>query len=568
MIETKEYIVSLNEGVDYNTFWHEIETNGSGSMYVPGRAVDIVNARPLSQRSCHYALTDEEAEKLRNDPRVYCVEIPVEQRDDIEIVPFITQTGLYYKTPNTGNNPDNTLGINWGLFRLNSRTNNTVGNSGTLNYNYSLDGTGVDFVIQDSGLQCDHPEFQDVNGVSRVQKINWWTEAGGTGNPPWYPDIGEYGMPVGFYKDTFGHGTHCAGIAAGKTYGRAKNSRIYVMKIPLSGSGTGGVSTTYAFDLITAWHARKPVDPVTGYKRPTVVNMSWGSTATFTNITGGNYQGTPWTGTSKQPQYGMIGNSTNVFGKQFGPFDVDVSQMLAAGIIICGAAGNYYQTVDVPGGVNYNNYFTSSVAVPGYPAGTPLYYMRGGSPGCSPGVITVGNVGYYDSTTTPIGAQQKYTSSESGPRVDVWAPGHQIVSSMPNTNALSCTARYPYNTSFLIGSLTGTSMASPQVAGLCAQLLQLYPTYTPEQIRNKVIADSELNVLYTTGSSSDYSVSYSLHGGPNRYAYQPIQGLATVKDSAGQWKPVHNIEVKTGANTWTKVKTVWAKTVSGWVSTH
>ena len=52
----KEYIVSLNQGVDYDAFWNEIETNGSGSTYIPDRAVDIVNVRPLSLIACHYAL--------------------------------------------------------------------------------------------------------------------------------------------------------------------------------------------------------------------------------------------------------------------------------------------------------------------------------------------------------------------------------------------------------------------------------------------------------------------------------------------------------------------------------
>jgi hypothetical protein len=102
-------------------------------------------------------------------------------------------------------------------------------------------------------------------------------------------------------------------------------------------------------------------------------------------------------------------------------------------------------------------------------------------------------------------------------------------------------------------------MASPQVAGLCAQLLQVYPTATPAQIRAKVIADSTANVLYSTGSSTDYSVSYSLHGGPNRYAYQAIQGLTQVKNNFGVWTPVQSIKVKTAINTWTTVNKVWTK---------
>jgi subtilisin family serine protease len=69
-------------------------------------------------------------------------------------------------------------------------------------------------------------------------------------------------------------------------------------------------------------------------------------------------------------------------------------------------------------------------------------------------------------------------------------------------------------------SISGTSMASPNVAGLAAQLLQVYPTATPAQIRQKIIDTSVANMLYTTGLSTDYSNSRSLHGGPNRYAYQ------------------------------------------------
>ena len=79
----KEYIVSLNKGVDYDAFWNEIENDGSGSTYIPYRPVDILNVRPLTQRACNYALTDEEAEKLRNDDRVSSVEIPPNQRDDV-----------------------------------------------------------------------------------------------------------------------------------------------------------------------------------------------------------------------------------------------------------------------------------------------------------------------------------------------------------------------------------------------------------------------------------------------------------------------------------------------------
>jgi len=489
------YNLALNEGVDYNAFWTEIETDGSGSTYVPQRGVDIVNARPTSLRQCWYDLTDAEADKLRDDPRVYCVEIPPEFRTDIKIMPSSSQTGLYYKS--AGTNPVNNLGINWGLFRLNSTTMNTPGASGTLTYNYPLDGTGVDFVVQDSGCQVDHPEFNDAAGVTRVQQIDWYTASGIAGT-----------MPANFYTDYDGHGTHCCGIAAGKTYGRAKNARIYVMTVDgLNVAPTNGIAVTDVFDCIKGWHNNKTVNPALGYKRPTVVNMSWGYISTFTSINNGVYRGTPWSGSTKQSAYGMIGNSSNYFGVQVSSVNVDVAELLAAGVVLVGSAGNYFQTIDVSGGLDYDNYFNQSA--------TPKYYMRGGSPSCTAGVICVGNV-----STIADTPEEKSSSSESGPRVDIWAPGTNIVSTTSNTNQFGATTLYPLNSNYKIMSISGTSMASPNVAGLAAQLLQVYPTATPAQIRQKIIDTSTADMLYTTGLSTDYSNSRSLHGGPNRFAYQ------------------------------------------------
>jgi subtilisin family serine protease len=489
------YNVALREGVDYDAFWYEIETDGQGSRWVPQRSVDIVNERPTSLRQCWYDLTDSEAQRLRQDARVHCVEIPPELREDIQIHMNSAQTGLYYKSP--GTNPANNLGINWGLFRCNSATMNTPGASGTLTYNYPLDGTGVDFVIQDSGCQVDHPEFTDSAGVTRVQQIDWYTASGIAGT-----------MPANFYTDYDGHGTHCTGIAAGKTYGRAKNARIYVMSVSgLTIAPTNGLAVTDVFDCIKGWHNNKPVDPALGYKRPTVVNMSWSYVNTFSLITGGNYRGITWSGTSIQPSYGMIGNGSGYFGIRVASVDVDVAELLAAGVCLVGAAGNYYQTLDVPGGLDYNNYFTRTSG--------SLYYMQGGSPPSADGVICVGNV-----STGYDNPEHKAGSSESGPRVDVYAPGTNIVSTTSNTNRFGATTAYPFNSNYKIMSISGTSMASPNVAGLVAQLLQVYPTATPAQIRAKVIAMSQPNMLYDTGSQTDYSNQEILHGGPNRFAYQ------------------------------------------------
>jgi subtilisin family serine protease len=70
-------------------------------------------------------------------------------------------------------------------------------------------------------------------------------------------------------------------------------------------------------------------------------------------------------------------------------------------------------------------------------------------------------------------------------------------------------------------------MASPNVAGIVAQLLQIYPGETPAQIRQRVIDLSTFNVLYSTGSTTDYAVTNSLHGAPNRYAFYEYSPATT-----------------------------------------
>lgn len=499
----REYVVSLCEGVDYDKFWDEMETLTHRHPTVPDRAVDIVNERVGSLRSCHYALTDAEADLLRADPRVYCVEIPVEQRPDIRFAPVAVQTGNFVKTGlATGNS------VNWGLRRCVSPVNPYgTGTTATNEFPYTLDGTGVDVVIHDSGLQVDHPEF-----AGRVQLIDWFAASGisGTQSP-------------NFYRDYHGHGTHVAGIVAGKTYGWAKGAQIYSMKLAsLEGAGDSGtgISATYAFDTIKLWHLSKPIINQTGFRRPTIVNMSWAATSTFANITGGNYRGTTWTGTARRTDYGMIGDASSTFGVRAGSVDVDIQEMIAAGIIICTAAGNFYQKNDISGGLDYNNYYTNS-------SNQTIYYHRGSTPYDDSAVV----VGSIDSLVYNATTEQKSTFSNAGPAVAVYAPGSGIVSSVSTTNAFSSSsATYYANSNYKQANLSGTSMASPQVAGMLACYLQVTPWATSAQAKAWIINQST-NVLYSTGLANDYTNNRSLLGGTARVLNTPFSSSTPMQVS-------------------------------------
>ena len=161
----KEYIVILNPDIDFDQFNQEMISN-TGAGVIPDRTVDIANPRTGSQRSTHYSLTDEEAEQLKNDPRVRDVEIPPDQRDDIEIGLFASQSGDFTKTTS-----DSGSQLNWGMRRCIENAN-PYGSSNSDpggDFTYTLDGEGVDVVIQDSGLQVDHPEFNDEDGNSILE---------------------------------------------------------------------------------------------------------------------------------------------------------------------------------------------------------------------------------------------------------------------------------------------------------------------------------------------------------------------------------------------------------------
>lgn len=506
----KEYIVTLKKGIDPNTFRQDMVADNM-LPYVPSKEVTVANERPASIRNTHYMLTDAEAVELENDERVEAVELRPDLRDDIFLDRHATQTGNFNKSTNaTGDN------INWGLRRM-SALSNPYNTSGAVvgGYTHTLTGTGVDFVVQDSGIQADHPEFQDTFGATRVQEIDWYqaqSVVSGT-------------LPTGFYTDYDGHGTHCAGIAAGKTYGWAKNSKIYSIKIAgLEGTSdpNNGMPVTDIFDVIKEWHKAKPVDATTGVKRPTVVNMSWGYFSRYLYITGGNYRGADWSGTTKLTAYGMTGRFDGIGYRhplRVASVDADVEELIEAGVTVCIAAGNNYHKIATSSDPDYNNYYTTSFS-------QTRYYHRGSSP-FSTKAIMVGNI---DSALDTDGNEQVSESSEKGPGVDVYAPGTNIFSATSTTNRFS-DGQYG-TTSFRIANISGTSMASPQIAGLVATYGEILPKATPAQQKAWVTTSAKEQLDVNGNTGTDYTNYRSLMGGTNAYAHQPYNN-ANVLTIAG-----------------------------------
>jgi len=503
----KEYIVSLNKGVDYAALNQEmIATTGAGA--IPGRSVDVADERPGSQRNTHYNLTDAEADALRNDSRVYGVTLLPELDPSIGIGTRAIQTGDFTKTT-----LDRGDFLNWGMRRINEATNPYTDLTVTGGYNYTLDGTGVDVVIMDSGIQADHPEFEDAEGNSRVQEIDWATASG----------LG-FVQSADHYKDTDGHGTHVAGTAVGKTYGWAKNARIYSVKLSgLEGNGDvgTGISVTYAFDCIKLWHRNKPVDSATGYKRPTIVNMSWGYVRYYNSVTNLTYRGVLKTGTdidseAKRWAFGLppISGGSSGFtyatNLRVASVDTDVQELIDEGVHVVIAAGNRSHKIDVSVGDDFDNFIAADTG--------SNEYQKGSSPYDDEAHI-VGNI---DSAEHVGGLEQKSASSECGPGVSVYAPGTDIMSAMSTVNEFNATTvdnPYPADANFLINNISGTSMAAPQVAGVLALWLQINPNATATQGLNFINTTAKTAQIYDTVSSVDYTETRSLLGSENRFLF-------------------------------------------------
>ena len=148
-------------------------------------------------------------------------------------------------------------------------------------FSYTQSGDGVDIYVIDSGVRgasrptgtnaALHPELYDpdfttdLNGLSeqqnyRVYQLSHYTGAYGTNN-----------------EDDNGHGTFCAVLAAGRTAGVSRKSKIYSLK-----AFNSSLSASYS-GILAAYQAvidhNDPTDPnYKGDTRPAVINASFGPT--------------------------------------------------------------------------------------------------------------------------------------------------------------------------------------------------------------------------------------------------------------------------------------------------
>ncbi|MBO4207083.1 S8 family peptidase [Micromonospora echinofusca] len=108
------------------------------------------------------------------------------------------------------------------------------------------------------------------------------------------------------------------------------------------------------------------------------------------------------------------------------------------------------------------------------------------SPASTPAGITVGS-------TTSTDARSSF--SNIGTCLDIFAPGSSITSAWYTSNTATNT-------------ISGTSMATPHVVGAAALVLAANPTFTPQQVRDKLVNDATSNVVTSPGTGSPNKLLY------------------------------------------------------------
>ena len=215
-----------------------------------------------------------------------------------------------------------------------------------------------------------------------------------------------------------------------------------------------------------------------------------------TNTTDCNGHGTHVSGTSVGTVYGVAKKATVHAVRVLGCGGSGTNEGVIAGVdwVRANSVKPAVANMSLGGGDSpaldtaVQNLIASGVAI-AVAAGNDSANACTGSPNKVPQAITVGS-------TTNTDAMSSF--SNFGACVDVFAPGSNITS-----------ANYANNTGSSV--LSGTSMASPHVAGALALLLGQTPGATPADLAITLLGDATPGVLTGLGAGSPNALLYTAH---------------------------------------------------------
>jgi serine protease AprX len=271
----------------------------------------------------------------------------------------------------------------------------------------TLTGQGIGIALIDTGVV-------QVAGLPSAQIVNG-------------PDLSFESQSTSLrYLDTYGHGTHMAGIMVGNdtasgTVGIAPHAKLTSIKIGTANGAVDVSQTIAAIDWVVAHRNDDSANPIK------VLNLSYGT---------GGFPPT-WTD----------------------PVAYAVEQAWQAGIVVVVAAGN--------GGVG-----DATIS----------------NPANDPWVIAVGAASTKGTVTTADDDFASFTTSGgSGRNLDLLAPGESIVSLRdPGSNIDVSYPSARVGTTLFRGS--GSSQAAAITSAAVALILQARPWYTPDQVKSLLIS--------------------------------------------------------------------------------
>ena len=485
----KEYIVTLYRKEDLEQFYNEMKLSN----------FSLALKRPLS-RNTHYMMTDEQAEQLRQDPRVWGVEAVDDfhiKRQVINNEPYDISGDFWKDAPIASTINPNLR--QWGhLHCAGDQVQRRKGNWGdgsspatefvTDTVRVFNNGRHVDVVIVDDPVSWDSQEWYSPSnpGQTRFVQYQWFNELNTAVGS--IDDDGQT-LPTGTitYLDNLNtpqyHGIHVTGTAAGQYYGWATEANIYNIAVTDSWVSGQSIPPLLTFDYLRAFHLNKAVNPETGIKNPTITNHSYGGVhfmpskgtdgegntiyrLDFADVLSVYFQNVLYDPNNPGPSGWTEAGLEADFGVRFGyetypayssSVAADVQDAIDDGIVVIGAAGNDNLLMAEVFDINYNNYLTILKDGDNF----NFYYNRGAWP-CTPDSGSI-NVGALSDTAD----FRRSTYTMFGPSVDVYAPGDQILSAYGNTGAVD--GKYGGGGNYYY-PIQGTSMASPQVCGVIACL--------------------------------------------------------------------------------------------------
>jgi len=540
----KEYVVTLYNKEDLQQFYNEMKLTG----------FTLALERPLS-RNTHYIMTEEQAEQLRQDPRVWGVEAV----DSFQIRPQTTvnyssysKSGIFWKDDTVGAATISVTDLQWGHLHCagvsNQRRKYSFGTGQQENVGDSVNvynsGQHVDIVIVDDPVSYDCNEFRSPStNNSRFVEYQWFNELNS-----YVASIDDDGqsLPTGsisYYSNGSNpqfHGVHVTGTAAGKYYGWAREANIYNLAVTASWQSGQSVPALLIFDYLRAFHKYKPINPTTGKRNPTITNHSYGGIVYMPNnnfrISGVSsiyYRGNIYTsgnpGPSGWTEYGLTTDFGLVWGLDAYPswnaaVTADVQDAIDDGVVIIGAAGNDNLMIADPTDQDWNNYVVTTNS-------QVVYYNRGAWPN-SPdsGAITVGALSSYSDF-------RRSTYTQYGPGIDVFAPGDNIISSFNSLGLYDS----KYGGPDYYYAIDGTSMASPQVCGAIAVAATGKERYTQSDARNYLNKTSVENDMTFNSSGGGFTDVTCSKGSPNLYLY-----IDTLRKTSGHIEEIKGERLTSG----------------------